>query len=96
MMEFGPTPVETLVKHHEIAKKEGLNYAYLGNVPGHPLEDTYCPGCNAVAIGRYGFGIDEWNLDAHNRCKNCGYQLPIVGKLHSSRQSKKRQFQFIH
>ncbi|WP_337863840.1 AmmeMemoRadiSam system radical SAM enzyme [Nitrososphaera sp.] len=96
MMEFGPTPVETLVKHHEIAKKEGLNYAYLGNVPGHPLEDTYCPGCNAVAIGRYGFGIDEWNLDAHNHCKNCGYPLPIVGKLHSSLQRKKRQFQFIH
>jgi pyruvate formate lyase activating enzyme len=91
MMEFGPTPVETLEKHYAVAKSEGIKYAYLGNVPGHPLEDTYCPGCNAVAIGRYGFYIDEWNLDADNRCKNCGYQLPIVGSLHK----QKRRFQFV-
>ena len=45
MMEFGLTPVETLEKHHAIAKSEGLKYAYLGNVPGHPLEHTYCPEC---------------------------------------------------
>jgi pyruvate formate lyase activating enzyme len=92
MMEFGPTPVETLEKHYEVAKKEGLTYAYLGNVPGHPLEDTYCPGCNNVVIGRYGFNIDAWNLDAHNRCKICGYQIPIVGTLHK----QKSRLQFIH
>jgi pyruvate formate lyase activating enzyme len=34
-MEFGLTPIETLEKHHAIAKEEGLKYAYLGNVPGH-------------------------------------------------------------
>lgn len=92
MMEFGPTPVETLEKHYKVAKEEGLTYAYLGNVPGHPLEDTYCPGCNNVVIGRYGFNVDAWNLDAHNRCKVCGHQIPITGTLHK----QKSRLQFIH
>lgn len=91
MMEFGPTPVETLEKHYQVAKQEGLTYAYLGNVPGHPLEDTYCPGCNSVVIGRYGFNVDAWNLDAHNRCKACGHQIPITGTLHK----QKSRLQFI-
>ena len=92
MMEFGNTPVETLEKHYAIAKEEGLKYAYLGNVPGHPLEDTYCPECKNVAIGRYGFSIESWNLDSQNCCKNCNYPIPIFGKLHKSR---KNPFQFV-
>ncbi|HEX2013751.1 MAG TPA: AmmeMemoRadiSam system radical SAM enzyme [Nitrososphaera sp.] len=93
MMEFESTPVATLEKHHAIAKEEGLKYAYIGNVPGHPLEDTYCPECNSEVVGRYGFSIDSWNLDANNCCKNCGYPIPIVGKLHRAR---KNRFQFIY
>lgn len=92
MMEFDSTPVETLEKHHTIAKQEGLKYAYLGNVPGHPLEDTYCPECKNAVIGRYGFSIDAWNLDENNCCKNCGYPIPIIGKL---RKARKNRFQFI-
>ena len=92
MMEFGSTPVETLQRHYDVARKEGLNYAYIGNVPGHRLEDTYCPGCNNVVIGRNGFYVDAWNLDGKNKCKNCGYQIPVVGTLHK----QKRRFQFIH
>src|SRR5215216_4215919 len=94
MMDFEPTPIETLEKHYEVAKQEGLTYAYLGNVPGHPLEDTYCPECKGVVIGRYGFSIDAWNLDANNCCKNCGHPIPIIGKLH--KVTKKNYFQFIH
>ena len=81
MMEFPWTPVETLEKHCEVAKQAGLKYVYIGNVPGHPLEHTYCPGCDAIAIRRYGFDITGWYLDKNNRCKKCGYQLPIIGAL---------------
>jgi len=81
MMEFEATPVETLENHHRIAKEVGLEYAYIGNVPGHPLEHTVCPGCGETAIERFGFDIREWNLDDGNRCKKCKRQLPIVGSL---------------
>lgn len=63
MMEFGLTPVETLEKHHCIAKEEVLKYAYIGNVPGHPLEHTYCPECKNIAIERYEYSIGSWNLE---------------------------------
>lgn len=75
------TPVETLEKHWKVAKEVGLRFVYIGNVPGHPLENTYCPECNNVVIERFGFDITGWHLDEENRCKFCGYKLPIVGKL---------------
>jgi pyruvate formate lyase activating enzyme len=93
MMQFDSTPIETLEKHHAIAKQEGLRFAYLGNVPGHPLEHTYCPDCKSIVIGRYGFNIESWSLDENNCCMNCHYPIPITGKLHIGR---KKRFQFIH
>jgi pyruvate formate lyase activating enzyme len=75
------TPVETLERHHEVAKAEGLKYVYLGNVPGHPLESTYCAGCGAVVVKRFGFDITGWYMDKNNNCVNCGEHIPIVGTL---------------
>ena len=81
MMEFPETPIRTLEKLHGVVKAEGLDYVYLGNIWGHPLEHTYCPGCHAVVVQRYGFTIRAWNLDAENRCRACGHPIPIVGRL---------------
>jgi len=84
MMDFPWTPVETLEKHVAVGRKAGLNYVYIGNVPGHPDESTYCPSCKFVLIKRYGYEILEYNLDDKNRCRACGYQTPIVGPLSKS------------
>ncbi len=81
MMDLPETPVRTLERLHAVAKAEGLEYAYLGNVWGHRLEHTYCPGCGAIAVRRFGFTIQAWNLDAQNRCRACGEAIPIVGRL---------------
>jgi pyruvate formate lyase activating enzyme len=80
MLDVPVTPYELLVKHHKLAVEAGLNYAYIGNVPGSPQENTYCPGCRSVAIKRHGFMITGWNLDANYRCKTCGQKIPIEGK----------------
>jgi len=74
------TPVKTLEKHYEIAKEEGMKYVYIGNVPGHPYESTYCPECGKVVVERHGFDILSWNLDDKNRCKFCGYPIAIYGR----------------
>jgi pyruvate formate lyase activating enzyme len=37
-----PTPLGRLERFCEIGREEGLKYVYIGNVPGHPWEDTYC------------------------------------------------------
>lgn len=75
------TPISTLERHAQIAKEEGLRYVYIGNVPGHPLEHTYCPECGNVVIRRRGFEILEVNLTEDNRCRFCGNKIPITGKV---------------
>ena len=84
MMDLPSTPVKTLEKHYDLAKAEGLRYVYIGNVFGHPAESTYCPGCGKVLVKRYGYDIQEYNLDARNKCKFCGCQTPIIGPLSKS------------
>ena len=83
-MNLPSTPVETLEKHHAVAKGVGLNYVYLGNIPGHPLEHTYCSGCGKVVVERFGFDIGGWYLDKQNRCVYCGNEIPIIGHLSKS------------
>ena len=80
MDSYGHTPIQTLERHHQIAVQEGLQYAYLGNVPGHRLEHTWCPGCGGIAVRRHGFDIDGWNLDKDNKCMTCGHRIPIRGR----------------
>jgi pyruvate formate lyase activating enzyme len=78
------TPIETLEKAYAVAKTAGLSYVYVGNVPGHPAENTYCPNCNELLIKRYSFEIARWNLTKDMRCPVCGHEIPIKGKLHPS------------
>ncbi|MEM0480915.1 MAG: AmmeMemoRadiSam system radical SAM enzyme [Candidatus Aenigmatarchaeota archaeon] len=84
MMDYPETSLEVLEKHAEIAKNEGINYVYIGNVWGHELENTYCPNCKKAVIKRYGFAVTEVNLDG-SKCKFCGYNLPIVGEAKISK-----------
>jgi len=79
MLDYSETPYETMKKHYDIARKNGLNYVYIGNVPGNPYEDTYCPNCGALAIDRYGHYIMEWRLTEENKCKNCGHKIFMFG-----------------
>jgi pyruvate formate lyase activating enzyme len=81
------TPIETLEKTYVAAKDAGLSYVYIGNVPGHPCENTYCPNCNEPVIKRYSFEITKWNLTKDMRCPVCGQEIPIKGRLYASGHS---------
>jgi pyruvate formate lyase activating enzyme len=74
------TPVAVLERAHQIAKRVGLKYAYTGNVPGHPLENTYCPGCGELVIERYGFGVRRYLITPDKSCPKCGEPILIVGE----------------
>ncbi|MGA9388465.1 MAG: AmmeMemoRadiSam system radical SAM enzyme, partial [Candidatus Bathyarchaeia archaeon] len=76
------TSIQVLEKTYVTAKDAGLNYVYIGNVAGHPCENTYCPNCNEMLIKRYNFEITKWNLTKDMRCPVCGHEIPIKGKLH--------------
>lgn len=78
--EAPPTPVSTLERAHRIALSEGLEFVYIGNVPGHKYENTYCPCCGKLLIERFGLKLSRVNLKT-NRCTSCGREIPIVGKI---------------
>jgi len=77
------TPIETLEEHAEVAKEEGIRYVYIGNVPGHRLENTYCPKCGKPVIERKGFMVYKVNLE-NGRCKFCGYKIFLKGEARIS------------
>jgi pyruvate formate lyase activating enzyme len=72
-----PTPVSTLESAHEIAKKNGLRYVYIGNVPGHPQNSTYCPKCGKKIIQRTHLIVIE-DLIKTGFCPFCKEKIPGV------------------
>jgi len=72
-----PTPVETLEAARKIALDEGLAYVYIGNVPGHLANSTFCPSCNRVAIRRRHFSVLENNMK-NDACGFCGHKIPGI------------------
>jgi pyruvate formate lyase activating enzyme len=76
LMHLYPTTLSTLDQAYDIAKKYGLRYVYIGNVPGNICNSTYCPFCNRRIIHRTHFEILEMNI-VNGRCKFCN--SPIKG-----------------
>lgn len=72
-----PTPVKTLEMARDIALKAGLHYPYIGNVPGHEGESTYCPNCKKVLIRRVGYTIIK-NFIVNGNCKFCHHPIPGI------------------
>src|SRR5271157_2143835 len=69
------TPVPTLERAKAIADAEGLHYVYIGNVPGHPAENTYCPKCRRIVVERVGMMAKQM-LIRKGSCPFCGQQIP--------------------
>lgn len=78
MTAVPPTPVETLERARTLARKAGLRYVYIGNVPGHEANSTYCPKCGERVLKRSGFSILESTLKGHS-CAVCGEKIAGVG-----------------
>jgi pyruvate formate lyase activating enzyme len=72
-----PTPLESLEHAHECARSSGLQYVYLGNVPGHALNSTYCAGCGELLIHRVQFEIVESRVQ-NGVCPSCGAEIPGI------------------
>jgi len=69
------TPVATLERAREIGLAAGLEYVYLGNVPGHAAENTHCSHCGELLIRRYGLAVVGTVL-SKGRCPHCGHAIP--------------------
>ena len=72
-----PTPINTLERACDIGRGAGLQYVYIGNLPGHPGDNTYCPNCGEAIIVRQGFLVLEYHL-LGGVCKYCETTIPGV------------------
>jgi pyruvate formate lyase activating enzyme len=72
-----PTPVSTLERAREVALSSGLEYVYIGNIPGHLGENTFCPKCKKMIIQRTGFMVGEIHLKG-GKCGYCGKPIPGI------------------
>ncbi|MDO9542264.1 MAG: AmmeMemoRadiSam system radical SAM enzyme [Kiritimatiellia bacterium] len=77
MRNIAPTPVDTLRRARRIASDEGINFVYIGNVPGEESQNTVCPFCKTMLIRRYQYSILENNISG-GLCKNCKKPIPGV------------------
>ncbi len=80
MSETRSTTVEDLLKAGEIARSAGMQYVYLGNMPGQlgHWEDTRCHKCGHTLIRRRGFHILDNRLLRGGMCPNCSTRIPGI------------------
>lgn len=72
------TPVKTLRMARDIGMQAGLQYVYVGNIPGDDGENTYCPQCKALLLERFGFATKRRRIQGGN-CLQCGTAVAGVG-----------------
>jgi len=66
------TPSETLLRARKIAFKNGVRYAYTGNVHDEQGQSTYCHHCGQKLIGRDWYRLGVWRLTESGDCDSCG------------------------
>ncbi len=71
------TPVSTLLKARTIAKSNGIQFVYLGNLRGQGYQNTICPQCQTILIERYGYKVQS-NRIAKGRCPGCNHKIPGI------------------
>lgn len=72
MRDKDNTPQSTLARAREIAVRNGVRYAYTGNVHDERGGSTYCHGCGEKLIGRDWYELSSWKLDDTGHCLSCG------------------------
>ncbi len=72
-----PTPVETLRTARKIAMDAGLEYVYIGNVPGDEANSTYCPSCKKMIVRRRGYLVSNIEITG-SRCRFCNHTIPGI------------------
>lgn len=72
-MQHPATPRSSLDRAFEAGVRAGLRYLYEGNL-SDAREQTVCPACGSVVIGRNGYQVTSLNLK-DGACGRCGAQI---------------------
>jgi pyruvate formate lyase activating enzyme len=70
------TPIRTLEHAAALGREAGLDFVYVGNVPGHEGENTVCPNCHRLVVRRTGYAVEDLAL-RNGHCDMCGQDLNV-------------------
>ncbi len=90
MQDRPATPPATLSRARRIAIKNGIRYAYTGNVHDKSSSSTYCHHCGKILIGRDWYVLSDWNLTSEGACKFCGTHCAGIFTAHPGDWGAKR------
>jgi pyruvate formate lyase activating enzyme len=76
MLDVPATPPATLSRARAIAQRNGVHYAYTGNVHDQDGGSTSCVNCGALLIERDWYRLGTYALDETGHCRSCGALLP--------------------
>jgi pyruvate formate lyase activating enzyme len=71
MRDVPPTPPKTLRRARQIAMRNGIRYAYTGNVHDLEGDSTLCHSCGQTLIARDWYVLKGWHLTDDGRCTGC-------------------------
>jgi pyruvate formate lyase activating enzyme len=71
-----PTPIATLEGAAKLGHDAGLDFVYVGNVPGHEGENTVCPSCRRLLVRRTGYAVEDVALRG-TFCAMCGRDVNV-------------------
>ena len=97
MKDIPNTPLETLLRARDIARKAGIHFVYTGNVHHAESDSTFCPNCNHLLIERDWYEIGKYQLEDAN-CPNCKEHISGVfeGGDHQDFWGRRRESVQIH
>ena len=79
------TPVKTLERAAAVGREAGLEFVYVGNVPGHEGENTVCPNCKRLLVRRTGYEVEDVALRG-TFCAFCGHNINVRTNLGPDRR----------
>ena len=91
MLDVPPTPYSTLAKAREIAIRNGVRYAFTGNVDDPEGASTWCHHCGELLIGRRGYDLTHWGLTPEGNCRACGTHCTGVFEAEPGTWGSRRQ-----
>jgi pyruvate formate lyase activating enzyme len=79
MLDVAPTAPSTLTRARTIALRNGIRYAYTGNVHDRAGGSTDCPACGDRVVERDWYELGAYRLTDDGHCVNCG--AAIAGRF---------------
>jgi len=79
LMDSQPTSVSAIESAYTIAKQEGIQFVYTGNLRNEAHEDTICPSCKHPLVTRSGYTAKVVGM-TDDKCSECGKVIPGVWK----------------